>query len=161
MTIAKDKETAPKAHGSLANPAKAMQDMMDTIDALRVVYVEETLALKASDTPAFFALQDKKINAAQKYHESLSAFVTRKDDALAVHPDFKTLLRKKQAEFTEIADQNRDALDRMRRTVDRLGGRIMQAARDSAARESASYSAQGSMTPYRNKPVTMGLNESA
>ena len=125
MTASNTRETRALS----ADPARAMQDMMSTIDALRAVYAEETLALKSSDSPAFFALQDKKIHVAQEYHDRLSAFVARKDEMLKTNPDLKSLLRKKQAEFNDTSRENLEALDRMRRTVDRLGARIMKAAR--------------------------------
>lgn len=143
------------------DPKKAIQDMMQTIDALRNVYVAETMALAKSDTSAFLGLQDKKIEAAQNYHTGISEFLARKDEILTVHPDLKSLIRKKQEEFSEIARENLDALDRMRRTVDRMGNRIMQAARDAATREGVTYGKSGNMSGYKNRPVTMGLNESA
>lgn len=143
------------------DPRKAMQEMMQTIDALRVVYVQETAALKNADTNAFLNLQDQKIKTAQDYHAGISQMFGRKDEIMMVHPELKSLLRKKQEEFSAVAKENLDAIERMRRTVDRLGSRIMQAARDAAARESVNYSAKGSLNAYRNKPVTMGLNESA
>lgn len=144
-----------------ADPKRAMQDMMETIDALRNVYVAETTALQTADTEAFFSLQDQKIEAAQNYHSGISEFLSRKDEIMTVHPDLKSMIRRKQEEFSEIARENLDALDRMRRTVDRMGNRIMKAARDTAAREGVTYGNSGSMNSYRNKPVTMGLNESA
>lgn len=144
-----------------ANPAEALQDMMQTLDTLRSVYEEETKALQVSDIKAFFALQNKKIAAAQDYHAGIAELITRKDEMLDVHPDMKTIFGRKHDEFSTVARDNMEALDRMRRTVDRLGNRMIRAARDSAARESASYSAKGHMSGGRNKPITMGLNESA
>lgn len=144
-----------------SDPKQAMQDMMLTIDALRSVYVAETTALKSSDTETFLNLQDEKIIAAQRYHNGLSDFLNRKDEIMAVHPDLKAIIRKKQEEFATIATENLDALDRMRRTVDRMGSRIMQAARDTATRDGVTYGNKGSMNGYNNKPITMGLNESA
>jgi len=144
-----------------SDPKRAIQDMMQTIDALRNVYVAETMALAASDTPAFLGLQDQKIEAAQNYHTGISEFLTRKDEIMMVHPDLKSLIRKKQEEFSDVARENLDALDRMRRTVDRMGNRIMQAARDASTREGVTYGKSGNMSGYKNKPVTMGLNESA
>lgn len=144
-----------------ADPKQAMQDMMQTIDALRNVYVAETAALKSSDTDTFLTLQDEKIIAAQRYHNGISDFLSRKDEILLVHPDLKSMIRRKQEEFSVVAKENLDALDRMRRTVERMGNRIMQSARDAATRDSVSYNPNGNMSGYRNKPVTMGLNESA
>lgn len=158
----KDSMTTANEKPSLsADPKRAIQDMMETIDALRNVYVAETVALQTADTATFFSLQDEKIEAAQNYHTGISEFLARKDEIMTVHPDLKNIIRRKQEEFSEVARENLDALDRMRRTVDRMGNRIMKAARDAAAREGVTYGNSGSMNSYRNKPVTMGLNESA
>ncbi len=144
-----------------ADPQQAIQDMMSTIDALRNVYIAETAALKSSDTTAFLTLQDEKIIAAQRYHNGISDFLERKDEILKTRPDLKAIIHRKQEEFSAVAHENMDALARMRRTVERMGARIMQAARDAATREGVTYSNNGNMHGYRNKPVTMGLNESA
>lgn len=144
-----------------AHSAEALQNMMQTLDNLRAVYEEETKALQLSDIKAFFALQNKKIAAAQDYHAGIAALVDRKDEMLIVHPEMKSLFSRKHDEFSIVARDNIEALDRMRRTVDRLGNRMVRAARDSAARNSVSYGSQGHLTGSRNKPVTMGMNESA
>ena len=143
------------------DPVRALQDMMLAIDALRAVYMEETKALKTADTKAFFEIQPRKITAAQNYHAGIVEAVARKDELLQVHPQMRSLFRRKQEEFSTIANENLEALDRMRRTTDRLGNRIMQAARDAAVRNGVSYGARGNMAGYKNRPVTMGLNESA
>lgn len=153
-------ETAQKSFLS-QDPAKAMQEMMAIIDVLRSVYVEETAALKAADTKTFFSLQDRKIEAAQNYHAGLSETLIRKDEISKIRPQMKSMFGQKQEEFSVIAKENLEALDRMRRTADRLGKRIMQTARDTALRDSVSYGVNGNLTAYKNKPVTMGLNESA
>lgn len=146
---------------NLRDPSVALQDMMQTIDALRNVYIEETMALISSDTKAFFSLQDRKIETAQKYHAGFTEIINRKDEMLAVHPDLKKLFGRKQVEFSKVAAENLEALNRMNRTVDRLGRRIMETARDAAKREGPAYGAGGNMSHHRNKPITMGLNESA
>lgn len=144
-----------------ADPARAMQDMMDSIDALRAVYAKETAALRAADTPAFFALQDEKIAAAQTYHDRASAFIMRRDELKAANPNLKNLLRAKQEDFTRTAIENQDALERMRRTMERMGQRLIRAAREMAAQDSVSYGAGGNLNRQRNAPVTTGISESA
>jgi hypothetical protein len=143
------------------DPSQALNEMMMTIDALRQVYVAETTALKGSDTKAFLGMQDQKIEAAQRYHDSFTQFMTRKDEIMRAHPDLRKLFGRKQVEFSKIAAENLEALGRMNRITDRLGQRIMRAARENAAREGVAYGSGGNMNPHKNRPVTMGLNESA
>lgn len=163
--MSKSKTTIPQPQKDGASlprdPGHALNEMMQAIDALRNVYVEETTALKAADTKAFFNLQDKKIETAQKYHDGFTEFMLRKNEMLNVHPDLKKIFGRKQTEFSKVAAENIEALQRMSRTADRLGQRIMRAARENAARDGVAYGAGGNMNLHRNKPVTMGLNESA
>jgi hypothetical protein len=151
----------PTEHKILSeNPVKALQDMMQTLDNLRKVYEEETKALQGSDIKAFFALQNKKIEAAQDYHAGIAELVSRKDEILEVHPDLKPVFSRKHEQFSVAAQENLEALDRMRRTVGRLGNRMVSAARESAIRDSVNYGAKGQMNGARHRPVTIGLNES-
>jgi hypothetical protein len=151
----------PETGAQRRDPTIALQDMMQTIDALRNVYVEETMALMACDTKTFFSLQDRKIETAQKYHDGFTEVLSRKDEMLTVHPDLKKLFGRKQTEFSKVAAENLEALARMRRTSERLGRRIMEVARETVIRESSAYGASGSMAHHRNKPITTGVNESA
>ncbi|MBI2235336.1 MAG: flagellar protein FlgN [Micavibrio aeruginosavorus] len=156
-----EQDTATRTPVLSADPHKALQDMMQTIDTMRSVYEEETQALRVADLKAFFALQNKKIAAATDYHAGIAELISRKEEILDVHPDLKNIFNRKHSEFSAVAADNLDALTRMRRTVDRLSHRVMQAARDAAVRDSVNYSARGSMNNPRNRPITMGLNESA
>ena len=154
-------EILNKAENASADPVTAMQDMMASIDTLRGIYIEETAALNAADTNAFFGIQERKIRAAQDYHAEITGLVARKDELLNVHPELKSLVRKKQEEFSHVTRENLDALNRMRRTMDRLGRRLTQAACDAAKSESVAYGSGGHLSTQRGKPVTVGINESA
>lgn len=157
------KEAAQEKGMTLSHdPALALNEMMMTIDALRQVYVAETAALKASDTKGFLSLQDAKIEAAQKYHDGFTEFMLRKDEMAKTNPEARKLFGRKQQEFSKIAAENLDALGRMNRITDRLGQRIMRAARENAARDGVAYGSGGDMNLHRNKVLSTGsLNESA
>lgn len=144
-----------------ANPKQAIQDMMDTIDALRALYVEENDALDQADTKTFLSLQDRKIILARHYQDGAQQIVARRaelEDHITV--DFRNSLHKKQEEFSEITSHNLIALERMRKSTQRLGNRIIQAARDAVRMEAPAYSARGQLESGE-RPVSIGLNESA
>jgi dihydroorotase-like cyclic amidohydrolase len=144
-----------------ADANRVMQDLMDSMDALRALYSKENQALKKADTSAFFSLQQEKIELAQAYQRRMETALNRKDDLLLVHPDLKSLIRTKQEEFSKLAADNLTALGRMRRTAERMGQRIVEAARIAAQQDSVAYGANGGLTTNRNNPVTTGINESA
>lgn len=143
-----------------ASPEKAMQEMMSAIDDLRNVYIEETDALEKIDTMKFLQLQDKKITAARNYQSGIDQILKRRDEFKSTPDDVREELRKKQEEFSALTTANLEALDRMHKTVKRLGERVMTAARDAAAKNSPNYSAKGRLS-HKNRNVSIGINESA
>lgn len=143
-----------------ANPDAAMLEMMQALDALRAVYDEENNALEASDTRRFMDLQDRKIQAARRYHETAAQVVDQRENLSLANPEILRQLEKKHTDFTAMTEKNLAHIDRMNKTVKRLSERIVKSARDAALQDSASYSRRGTM--YRNdRPVSTGLNESA
>ncbi len=142
------------------NPNAAMLEMMQALDALRAVYDEENNALEASDTRRFMDLQDRKIMAANRYHETAAQVVDQRENLSMANPDILRQLEEKHTDFAEMTQKNLAHIDRMNKTVKRLSERIVKSARDAALQDSASYSRRGTM--YRNdRPVSTGLNESA
>lgn len=144
------------------NPDRAMQEMMDTIDALRGVYVRETEALESVDTKAFLSLQEEKLQKAQAYQAHIQELLSRKEEFRGVNPVAKKTLERMQSEFQELSSKNMDALKRMQRTMERLGGTIRNAAKDAAKKERAfSYNQSGQMYNDDRKTITTGLSETA
>lgn len=141
-------------------PEKAMQEMMSTIDTLRTVYTEETDALQGADTMKFLEIQDRKIKAARDYKDGAEQLLKRKEEFKDIDPALRNKLVKMHEDFSGLATNNIQALDSMRKAVQRLGDRIMRAARDAASQDGASYSAGGDIKS-NDRAVSIGVNESA
>jgi len=151
----------PQADFTLsANPDVAMQEMMDAIDNLRNVYIEETEALQNVDTMKFLQLQDKKISAARDYQAGVEQIVQRRDQFKDTPPTTREQLKQKQEEFSTLTSANLEALNRMTKTVRRLGDRVMGAARDVAQKDSPNYGSNGNISKNK-RTVSISLNESA
>ncbi len=143
------------------DPARAIQEMMDTIDALRQLYDQETAALKAGDSQAFFTLQDKKIAAARRYHDGATQIAGRREEFAGLQSPLKDKLTASEKEFKAATDSNIAALERMTRAVKRLNERIMRATRDAALKDRVNlYSNKGSIR-QSDRLISTGLNESA
>jgi len=142
------------------DPNKAMQQMMDTIDQLRDVYVEENVALENADTNKFLSLQDRKISAARKYQAGTEQMIERKDTLAHIDAALKQQLFGKQEEFAGIIAENLKGLERMRRGVQRLNDRIMTSAREAAQTKNVNYSAKGKLNK-NERAVSIGISESA
>lgn len=141
-------------------PNKAMQEMMDTIDFLRDIYVEETQALEAADTGTFFHLQDAKLDAANNYESGIKQIIDRQNDMKKADPRLRQKLKDMQVEFTDLAQQNMQALQRMQRCTDRLGQTLRHAATETAKQKrSLSYGETGIMTSTKRKSLSMGVSE--
>ena len=142
------------------DPNKAMQEMMGTIDLLRNAMIEETKALKDTDTQTFMALQDNKLEVARDYLEGMAQLMNRKDELKNADPKLKDRLEKMRNEFAETAYDNHAALNRMKNGMKRLGDRIMEAARETAKKEKQFiYGATGRLQSATGG--TIGVSESA
>src|SRR5690606_26183960 len=141
------------------NPDKAMQEMMEVIDNLRAVYVEENEALLKADTSKFLTLQDEKLRAARDYKAGAEQLIERKAEFKNASPALRKKLADKHEEFTELTPTNLDALNLMRKSVQRLGDRIMHIARETVQTDAPNYSATGNLGGNERR-VSIGLNES-
>lgn len=144
------------------DPNTAMHEMMSTIDELRGIYQRETEALEISDTKAFLAMQESKLNAARKYQDGIEQIIERKNNMKSANPLLRKRLEEMQKDFFELSSKNLEALSRMHRTTERLGNTIRSAARDAAKKQRAfSYGETGSLHTQEKKSVSMGISETA
>ena len=142
------------------HPQRAMQEMMQIIDALKSVMDAETAALRETNTGKFIALQEDKLQAARNYQEGVSQMIARKEEMKTVPEGMKRILEQKRAEFSVTAENNMEALGRMRKGMERLSNRIMQTAKKEAedSRKFA-YGAHGKLEG--SGKATLGVNERA
>jgi hypothetical protein len=144
------------------DPASAMQEMMNSIDALRRIYLRENAALEASNTREFLELQDEKLTAARIYQRRIEEIMGRREEMKNVSPAAKMKLENMQQDFAVISRTNLEAIDRMRRCVNRLGETISSAAREAAKKQrSFSYGETGHIKNSARKTVSMGVSETA
>ena len=145
-----------------ASPEKAMNEMMETIDLLRDVYVEENKALENVDTKGFMDLQEKKLETAKLYQRGIEEIVARKEEMRRVDPTLKRRLERMQEDFSTIAAENKEALKRMQRTVERLTETIRSAAKDAVNQHQAtSYGDSGRLHSSEKRIVSTGVSETA
>jgi len=143
-------------------PEKAINEMMETIDTLRNVYIEENKALENTDTKAFMDLQDKKFNTAKLYQRGIEEIIARKDEMRRIDPSLKRKLARMQDEFGKLAAKNKDSLKRMQRTMDRLNNTIRNAAKDAVNKQQAtSYGECGRLHTTEKRVVSTGISETA
>ncbi len=144
------------------DPNKAMQEMMDQIDHLRGIYLDETNALENADTNTFFSLQDKKLEAAKHYESGIQQIIGRSDEMKTASPHLKKKLKDMQVEFSDLAQQNMQALERMKRCTERLGQTLRHAAKETARKKrSFSYGETGVINSANRKSLSMGVSETA
>lgn len=142
------------------DPNRAMQEMMSTIDRLRLSLIEETRVLKEADTRTFLSLQDEKLDIARDYLDGMTQLLSRKDELKQADPALTDRLEKMRVEFADIAHENHAALERMKNGMKRLGERIMETARETAKKEDQIvYGASGQM--QTGLKASIGVNKSA
>lgn len=156
-------QTEPAGFSLPKDPAKAMQEMMDSIDEMRTVYESETKALDIADVSAFLDIQEQKIEATRRYQKGIEEMLSRRDEMRQVNPLIKKRLAEMQAEFAILAAKNKDAIGRMQRCTERLAGTIRSAAKEAATRQrGTSYGETGAIDSRGSKkPVSTGVSETA
>lgn len=145
------------------DPKMAMEETIGTIERLHSVYERETEALTGSDTKAFLSLQEEKLKAALLYQQSIEEIKARREEMRNVSPMIKDQLRRMQSDFSDLAQKNREELNRMQRTIERLGNTIRSAAKDVALKKRAtSYGETGQLDKSNSKrSISMGVTETA
>ncbi|MCC7305723.1 MAG: hypothetical protein IT558_05630 [Alphaproteobacteria bacterium] len=151
-----------QTHFLSKDPDRAMQEMMDTIDTLKNVYIRETDVLIANDTKAFLALQEEKYNAAMHYQKGIEDILSRQEEMKMANPLLKRRLQEMQDHFSDLTKKNLDALHRMHRCAERLGTIIRDAAKDAVRKErTVNYGESGAIRSDDRKTVSMGVSETA
>lgn len=141
------------------DPNKAMQEMMQVIDALRTLYVTENEALFAADTKKFLGLQPDKKKITDDYSAGARQIIARGDEFKVASPILREKLKQQQQEFSQIAERNLEGIDRLQHGVKRFQGRIINAARDAVRKEHSVYTARGVIGESR-RAVAMSIRES-
>jgi hypothetical protein len=145
-----------------ANPNKAMQEMMNTIDRMHTVYERETAALEALDTKGFLSLQEEKLHTTKAYRTGIEEVLRRKKEMKTVDPALKTELTRMQRNFSDLSVKNMEALKQMQRTMERLANTVQRAARESVNKSRAfSYGESGKLESNERKSVSIGVSETA
>ncbi len=162
LNTTKLEQQAPTAKDFILSrdPNKAMREMMDTIDSLRGLYETENEALNKGDTKTFMALQNTKIGRAFAYQSGMEQLSERKAELANVDPALRQKLMDMQSEFSQITEANLKALERSRKSVERLSNRIMDSARQAARSNRVKYSATGNLEEHEGR-VSIGVNERA
>ena len=154
-----EKKIAPLARETNA----ALRQIIQTVGQINDVYIEETDALIAVDSPKFFSLQDKKYDRAVIYHAHMHEMLGRKDEIKSADPLLRKKLKEMQEAFHTLTQRNLEALDRMQRCTDKLAQTIRSAAvRTAQSQRNLSYGGDGTINNYsRNKVISSGLSETA
>jgi len=141
------------------NPDAAIEDMLGTIGRLREVLCEETQALKACAPQSFMQLQDRKLAVARDYQEGMEHIMKNKEQIKKATPALKNRLEKERKVFADIAQTNKEAIERMNNGMKRMSERIMKTARQSAVeKQQYAYGASGEMQGAHK--ASIGINES-
>ena len=137
-------------------------DMIKSITRLHDVYHAETDALESANTKLFVELQQDKLVAAKDYQSQAQYVLRHKKDVVNAAQPLKEKLELLQSEFAEISERNNIALERMRRTTDRLSNNIRNAAKKAAQKKVAvNYGARGTMKSDDRKIISTGIIETA
>lgn len=151
---------APKKRNLPRNTDRAVQEIIGIMDDLTKCLTDENEALENADIQRFMALQDRKIKITHKYNDGMQQLQARKDELKALSPEKKQALLKIRKSFSVLTQENLAHIERMRGSVGRLNGHIMNSARRYADKKGVNYSNHGHIQK-ESRSLSMGINESA
>ena len=150
-----------KQEARFQNPNEMISDVMATIGLLRDVYERETEALNRADMRAFVCLQPEKMERADAYRDGVEMILRRRHEMREADAGLKKKLQVMQEDFAALANDNMNALERMKRCSVRLSQRIETTAREHARQHGmVSYGQTGALHHGDSKrPLSLGLQE--
>ena len=150
----------PALTGGGQNPA--IESVLASAATLTEIIQQETEYLRAADTKGFRSLYDKKAEVAQSYESKLQKLLAQKDQLQSAAPADKERLQEARKAMIEASRENLDALERTNTSLNRISERIMNLAREKAAKQSVSaYSNKGALYNNSKRPVSVGVIETA
>lgn len=144
------------------DPEQALKTAINCIMALEDVYKRENETLSQTDTKGFMSLQNEKLEKAHSYQNTIQQIIQRKEEIKKANPALKNELKAIQSRFSDLASKNLQEIERMQRTVGRLGETIRLAAKKAATTtHNVRYSETGLIDNNEKRSVSMGINETA
>ena len=144
------------------DPDKAVRQLMETLDHLRLMYEKETNALKNGDVQSFMTLQDEKLRTAYQYQADIRDIMDRQETIKSqASQDLLKSIKEKYEDFTKVSEENVDALKRMDKIMGRLSNRLIESAKRAALSDSVSYGATGAIQGKQKQLVSTGVSETA
>ena len=141
-------------------PDKALAEMVQVFDRLRVAIEEENIVLAACDARRFIKIKDRKAFAAADYHSGMRQLIQRKHEFQGMQSHMRAHILAMEMEFRQLSTRNLELIGRMLKSAERLGARVKHATIEAVRRRAPNYGAGGSLTETR-RPVSMSLNRSA
>lgn len=131
---------------------------LNAVDSFCHLLEDETAALLASNFVAFESMQDKKMELAQVYQDSILAFEEDIDLLQSLDESFKEKLRMAHVRFTKVAEENQSALITTKNVSERITKMIMKAAKETVM-DTPNYGSTGAQDLSEKIPVHFKLNE--
>ena len=140
---------------------KALEDMMARITRMMDLYNRETQALENFDMSGFSALQSEKLDAAGDYESAARQILLRRGEMQSASAVLKENLQTMQREFSRLCARNLEALERARRSSQRLANVMIEKACKSLQHHiPVSYTESGT-AHNRRAGLSIGINQSA
>lgn len=152
-----------RATGKTALPRhidKAARDVINITQELVKCLTAENQALEKADVSRFLTLQEYKIEITHRYNDAMQALLGRKDELEGLSVERKQELGDVYKKFTALTQENLVCIERMKNSVERLNGHIMNSARRHADKKGVNYSGRGHIQK-ETKSLSMGINRSA
>lgn len=157
MSQRKNKDVKPQA------PNEVLKAIIKTVERLCGLYRSETEALVKADTKVFLSLQNDKVRMTELYKDQVREISSRKGEFDSADNALKQKLKVLREEFSALIPANMKALERMKKTSERLADTIRNAAKEAARKQGGfAYAENGAMRSTVDKQaISAGYSENA
>ncbi|MBI1327372.1 MAG: hypothetical protein GC136_06975 [Alphaproteobacteria bacterium] len=134
--------------------------LLYNIEAMKSVCLEENQALAAKNREAFFALQQKKLQASEALQYSLASW-QRLQSETPEKEAWQDKIKEAYEGFRNIAAMNQNQLIAVRRSLRRIQTRMIDATKQALTGGADTYNKGGQKSQDKAKILSAGLSETA
>lgn len=148
--------TAPSG----TSPA-AINSIILSAENLTEIIEKETACLRVADSHGFKSLHAQKESFAHSYEAQFQKLIANKGELKALAPEDLQRLTQARKKMTDASIENFAAMERTKRSLNRLSERIMKLARNQSQHNTNLYSSSGALYSSQGTAKSIGIGEDA
>tara|TARA_R110002124_G_scaffold64985_2_gene177251 strand:- start:62683 stop:63159 length:477 start_codon:yes stop_codon:yes gene_type:complete len=139
----------------------AINGIISSAENLTEIIQQETACLRAADSNGFKDLHAQKEDFAHRYEAQFQKLIANKEELKALAPEDLARLTQARKKMTDASIENFAAMERTKKSLNRLSERIMKLVRNQSQHNTNLYSASGALYSSQGSAQSIGIGEDA